>query len=151
PRLLTLLWCTGAVVTALTFLVLPTQTRGVNLYGKAFAVGVPIAVFLGVVVVAAKLAAYRPSLVTLFGVVSLTALVLVAALDLAGLVPRYDTWLLHGSENLNLRARGGRYEASVLGAGAIVALGTAALRVRRYRWALGVCAAALGLALLVPS
>src|SRR5262245_7175706 len=84
PRLLILVWIAGAVVTALTFLVLPAETRGVNLYGKAFAVGVPIAVFLSIIVVAAKLTAYRPSLVTLFGVVSLTALVLFAVLAFVG-------------------------------------------------------------------
>lgn len=151
PRALLVLFGTGVAVTVVTFFMLPAETRGVNLYGKALAVGIPIAVFFAIMVVAARIAAYRPSLITMFGLVSLGILLLFGMLDLVGVLPRTGLWFLHGTENLNQRARGGRYEASVLGAGVLIALGTATLRVRSKAWAIGICVAAGGLAFLMPS
>ncbi|MFI6255130.1 hypothetical protein ACIBCL_03295 [Micromonospora zamorensis] len=151
PRALIVLFGTGVIVTAITFFVLPSESKGVNLYFKALAVGIPIAVFFAIMVVAGRLAAYRPSLITLFGLVSLGMLVLFGALDLLGVIPRNDVWFLHGIENLNQRARGGRFEASALGAGVLVALATATLRVRNKAWALGIGVVAGVLAYLMPS
>ncbi|MFI6762796.1 hypothetical protein ACIBF5_27050 [Micromonospora sp. NPDC050417] len=151
PRALIVLAGLGFATTAVTLVLLPPEARGTNLYGKAFAVGIPVMVFFCIMVVAARLAAYRPSLVTMFGLVSLGVLLLFGMLDMVGALPRTGVWFLHGLDNLNQRARGGRFEASALGGGVLVALGTATLRVRKKAWALGICAAAGVLAFLMPS
>ncbi len=145
------LWIMGLVVTLLTFLVLPEEMRGVNTYVKALAVGIPIAVFLTIIVIAARLAAYDPRLIVLFGLISLGTLLAFGALDMLGVIPNGKSAFLHGLDNLNQRARGSRFEASALGAGVLIALATAAYRVRTALGALGVLAAAIVLSLLLPS